>query len=293
VASPRHVRASSTTSSAAPHRATVRIESPPGLQLVGAGSAPLSGGVANRGRVFRIGNTVRRPSGATGAATQALLHHLQSVQFTGSPRMLEMTGDSELLSWIPGEAARTPLPAWALPDESMLSVARLVRSFHDAAASFDPSSYIWPEDAVPEQYRTSLVSHNDLHPGNIIFNGQQAVGLIDFDLAGPGGFVWDLAAATHCWCPLLADEDTPRRLRERRFDRFAMFLDAYGLDSADRVAVAEALAANHDWTFDIVRTAVRAGHEGFRLYWNQVGRRVTRGRAWLEEHKSDLIAAAR
>jgi hypothetical protein len=243
--------------------------------------------------VFRIGNTVRRPSGATGPAAQALLLHLQSVGFTGAPRMLDMTGDSELLSWIPGEAARTPLPAWALPDESMLSVARLVRSFHDAAASFDPSPYLWPQDEVPEPYRTSLVSHNDLHPGNIIYEGQEAVGLIDFDLAGPGGVVWDLAAAARCWCPLLADEDTPRRLRERRFDRFAMFLDAYALDASERVAVAKALAANHDWTYDIVRNAVRAGHEGFRLYWSRVGRRVTRGRAWLEERESDLIAAAR
>ena len=39
----------------------------------------------------------------------------------------------------------------------------------------------------------ALISHNDLHPGNIIFAGGPAVGLIDFDLAGPGRPVWDLA----------------------------------------------------------------------------------------------------
>jgi len=42
---------------------------------------PLPGGIANRGKVVRIGDTVHRPRRDTSAATHALLHHLERVGF--------------------------------------------------------------------------------------------------------------------------------------------------------------------------------------------------------------------
>lgn len=252
---------------------------------------PLLGGVANRGRIYRVGNTVRRPLAPHRTARHALLAHLAAVGFTGSPRVLPAVDAGEVLSWIAGSAGYTPLPDWALTDESMVSVARLVRGLHDAAANFDPTPYAWPDEHVPAPYRTSVISHNDLHPGNVVYRNGLAVGIIDYDLAGPGGVIWDLAAMTRCWCPLLADEDVPTYLRDRRVERFVLMLDAYGLDPHRRVEVVEALLPNQEWTYRIVTDNADAGHEGFQAFWDLVRGRVQRGHGWITDHRADLAEA--
>jgi hypothetical protein len=72
---------------------------------------PLSGGTANRGLVFRVGDTVRRPLRPTSPATHALLGHLDDVGFPGGPRFLGIDANGrEVLSYIPGEAVTPPYP---------------------------------------------------------------------------------------------------------------------------------------------------------------------------------------
>jgi hypothetical protein len=262
----------------------------------------LGGGVANRGRVFRVGQTVRRPVAPFRAATHAVLDHLASVGFTGSPRVLGHDSNLEVLSYIPGLAARTPLPGWALSDQTLVSVAELLRAFHEAMHDFRPGSAYWPDgaqwptDEVPAEYTQDpavLIGHNDIHPGNIVFAHGRAVGLLDFDLAGPGSVVWDLAAAMRCWAPLWSDEDVPPTLAARRFERAALLLDAYGLGGPQRAEVAAALLANHEWTYRIVTAAVERGHPGFSHYWNAVGARALRARHWITANQEELIAAVR
>ena len=257
-----------------------------------AGGEVLAGGVANLGRVRRFGNTVQRPMAPRSPATHALLAHLHDRRFGAAPRVLRAGGRVEVLSWVPGRAARTPLPEWARGDDSLVSVAGLLRRFHMAVADFDPDPFEWPAEQVPDGYRDRTVSHNDVHPGNLVFDGSRAVGLIDFDLAGPGSRIWDLAAAARCWCPLLADEDVPAELRGRRYARFRLLLDAYGVEGADRGAVARAALANHEWTFQIVAREIERGHEGFRQYWDAVGARAARARRWLRDNSAQLLAEA-
>jgi hypothetical protein len=240
--------------------------------------------------VFRCGSTVRRAAGPTDGATRAVLAHLDQVGFAGAPRVLAVEADTEVLTWIPGRAACAPLPDWSLGDDTLISVADLIRRFHLAMRSFDGTGLSWGRP-VPAGYRGQLISHNDLHPGNIVFDGTLAVGLIDFDLAGPGSVVWDVATAVRCWCPLLDDPDVPAALADRRVQRLALFLDAYGLAAADRIAVARALVTNHDWTYRIVTDAARSGHPGFRDYWHDVARRTDRSRDWMLRHGRELIAA--
>ena len=240
----------------------------------------------------RWGGTVRRPRSPFSQGTHAVLAHLDRVGFSGTPRVLAVEAGTEVLSWIPGRAACNPLPDWSLGDETLISVATLIRGFHLAMRSFDATGLSWATP-VPPAYRGALVSHNDLHPGNIVFDGSTAVGLIDFDLAGPGCVTWDLATVVRCWCPLAADLDVPAELLDSRLSRLALFLDAYGLQRAERIAVAEALLPNHDWTYRIVTDAVRSGHPGFQDYWKEVARRTERARDWTLRHRQQLIEAVR
>ena len=57
------------------------------------------------------------------------------------------------------------------------------------------------------------MSHNDPNLDNVIFSGDRAVALIDFDLAGPGSAAWDVACAARLWAPLRDESDVPCRLR--------------------------------------------------------------------------------
>jgi hypothetical protein len=256
------------------------------------GSHALPGGTANRGLVIRVGDAVLRPAAPCRPATHALLDHLAAVGFDGAPRVLTSGPCTETLTYIDGQAAVPPLAGDMLTDTALVSVADLVHRYHLAAASFDPSGYQWPRP-IPAAFRTGLVSHNDVHPANLVFRGGRAVALIDFDLAGPGGAAWDFAAAARLWAPLQDDQDITDSRRGRALERFRIFLDASGLDRAGRRRVAEAVVANHDWTYAIVTEAAAAGHQGFADHWRLVSETAARARLWCQRYHRDLMAAAR
>jgi Phosphotransferase enzyme family len=252
----------------------------------------LPGGTTNAGLVSRVGDTVRRPRRPTSQATESLLLHLERVGFDGAPRYLGVDERGrEVLTYIPGQAAIAPAPSWALTDEALISVAKLLRRYHEAVAGFDPNGHHWP-DPVPAPFRQSLVSHNDPNLDNVIFEGGRAVALIDFDLAGPGSPAWDLACAARLWAPLRDRRDSPALTRRRSLERLALFVDAYGASSEDRAGMIDAFVPCHAWCYSVVRRAVAAGHEAFGVYWRREGKaRADRTSHWLDTHGSELRAA--
>jgi Phosphotransferase enzyme family len=256
------------------------------------GEVLLPGGLTNAGRVSRVGDTVRRPPSS--AATWALLEHLEHVGFDGAPRFLGVDDRGrEMLSFLPGQAAIEPVEDWAWTDEALVSVAELLRRYHDAVASFDPAGRDWP-DFVPAAFRDRLVCHNDPNLDNVIFSGGVAVGLIDFDLAGPGSAAWDVACAARLWAPLRDERDVPEPVRGRTLARLRLFVDTYGLAPEDRARVVDAAVHTHDRCYRVVRAAVDRGHGPFARMWREGGReRAERTRCWLASHGDQLRAAVR
>jgi phosphotransferase family enzyme len=252
----------------------------------------LEGGFTNAGQVTRVGDTVRRPQRETSPATHALLEHLERVGFDGAPRFLGVDDRGrEVLSYIPGDAAIEPYPGWALTDEALVGVAELLRRFHDAVATFDASEHRWAT-AVPAAFRGGIVSHNDPNLDNVIFSGGRPVALIDFDLAGPGSVVWDVACAARLWAPLRDERDAPSALAGQALSRLRLFLDAYGLPARDRPRVIDALTPALDWCYDVVRAAVEGGHPTFGRLWHGGGRlRAERTRSWLAAHDVQMREA--
>jgi hypothetical protein len=252
----------------------------------------LYGGFTNAGRVFRVGRTVRRPRRPTSDATRALLDHLERVGFDGAPRFLGIDErDREILSYVPGTAAIPPYPAWAFGDEALVSVAELLRRYHDAAASFDPSPYSWPHP-LPARFRERLVTHNDPNLDNVIFAGGRAVALIDFDLASPGCAAWDLACAARLWVPLRDARDEPGEIVDRSLARLALFADAYGATAEQRAGMVEAIVECHVWCYTIVTAAVVRDHPAFVSFWRTGGRsRAVRTRRRLAGSQTELRAA--
>ncbi|TCO33644.1 phosphotransferase family enzyme [Kribbella steppae] len=249
----------------------------------------LLGGTANRGLVVRVGDTVRRPLRASSTATHALLEHLERVGFSGAPNFLGVDSQKrEVLSYVPGETVTPPYPAWSMTDEALDSVARLLREYHQAVAGFDPAGLAWAEP-VPPAYVEDLVSHNDPNLDNVVFRDGVAVALIDFDLAGPGSALWDVATAIRLWAPLRPDADIADARRGRTLSRLRRFADAYGLDETDRGRLVDATARNHVWCMDYVRRGAETGHPWFHQRWTTGEAELTdRTNQWFTEQAEAL-----
>jgi hypothetical protein len=255
---------------------------------------PFAGGTANRGRIVRSGDTVRRPLRPTSPATHALLRHLEQVGFDGSPAFLGVDeAGREVLEYMSGTAPMAPYPDWALSDGALASLAVLLRRFHDAATGFAPLAMDWGRP-VPAPFRTTQISHNDPNLDNVVFRDGVAVALIDFDLAGPGSRTWDLALAARLWCPLRAEPDVPDVRQGRGLARLRLFLDAYQADADQRSGLVEAILLGHTWAYDHVASEVARGHVAFAEHWvaGQARDRAERTWRWLQDHRDDLARAA-
>jgi hypothetical protein len=263
-------------------------------QAAPAREEPLPGGTTNAGRVSRIGDTVRRPDRPAGASTRAVLAHLERVGFDGAPRCLGIDAlGREVLTYVPGRAPIAPTPAWALTDEALVSVAELLRRYHDAVQSFDDAGLRFDHN-VPARFRGSapLIAHNDPNLDNIIFRDGRAVALIDFDLAAPASRAWELACAARLWVPLRERRDAPAEVRDRLAARLARFADAYGASAAERRELVAAVAECHRWCYAIVRAAVAEGHGEFNRVWRGGGRgRAARTGRWLASSGAEMRAA--
>jgi hypothetical protein len=207
----------------------------------------LSGG--NVTPVVRIGDTVRRQTGPWSEAVHALLRHLEAAGFAGAPRFLGLDDRGrEILTFLPGEVGHDPRPEWMWSDDVLDAVARLLRRYHDATVGFVPPAGAYWRMVYPDPTRHEVVCHNDVAPYNLVFRERQPVALFDFDFAGPGPRVWDLAYAAYRFVPLSNEPDVralgladPAR-QDRRLRRF---VDAYGLERPTELpaAVEERLEA--------------------------------------------------
>ena len=150
---------------------------------------PLTGGSVTAG-IVRIGDTVRRPLRPFSLTVQAYLAHLRDAGFGGAPRPLGVDEQGrEILSFVPGQVHRHPLPPEAAGDDVLVALARLIRKLHEASAGWvPPPGAAWggtPARQGPVTERAELVSHRDYATGNVVFRGGLPVALIDFDLARP------------------------------------------------------------------------------------------------------------
>jgi Ser/Thr protein kinase RdoA (MazF antagonist) len=223
---------------------------------------PLSGGNMSSG-VVRAGDTVRRPTGPWTPAVHALLAYLHDAGFRGAPRPLGFDERGrEVLTFVPGTVA-WPEHYRMLDDEKQLRrVARLIREFHDAVSGFTP-----PPDARWQVLTPSdgdeIIAHCDLAPWNLVIDEREWA-FIDWDTAGPGTRLWDLAYAMHGFVPLSANpafqrDDADRRLR--------VFADAYGLSERQRLDVIPLLARRTRAMYGFLAEEAAKGTQPWARLW--------------------------
>ena len=220
---------------------------------------PLGGNLQD---AVRVGDTVRRRAGPWTPAVHALLRYLEHANFP-APRVVGMdTLDREVLRYIEGEAhngTTEPLPRILLADDLLVSAAELLRRYHDVVAKFRPPPNATWRLTAPTRYE--LICHNDWTPWNALLRRGRVEVMLDWDLAGPGTRVWDVANAAYAWVPLIAAShlapDTAEQIR-----RLRLFLDAYGL--RDRSEVLLTMRSRLQHVSDLITRDAAAGDSGMQ-----------------------------
>jgi hypothetical protein len=260
---------------------------------------PLPGGDVTEG-VVRVGATVRRPVGPHSPLVHAVLRHLETVGFAGAPRFLGLDDRGrEVLTFVEGEVAGRPAPAWFADDERAASVAALLRAYDDAVSTMpipDLPPPVEPPGIPPAVAGPpTLIGHLDITPENVVFRQGKAFALLDFDLARPATRGEEVANLLLWWAPLQPPGDRPEVARDLDvFARAARLADAYGLEARDRERVVELQLNQAERAWHLMRW--RAEHLGGgwqRMWEGGVGGRIVRRRAWLAANADRLAAATR
>ena len=216
---------------------------------------PLSGGNVAAG-VMRVGATVRKPVTSATPAMEAVLSHLERVGFPGAPRALGRDAQGrQVLEHIDGPIAHTMPP---MSPAQLAQVGRLVRDLHEALASFTPpASSRWEVAILPD--REELVCHHDLAPWNLVLGtdrGAQRWVFIDWDGAGPGSRLWDLAYAAQSFTPLQAGGDPARDA-----PRLRALVEGYGADRSQRQRLPALIEAHTRGMHDLLVEGARTGRQ--------------------------------
>lgn len=244
--------------------------------------------------VIRVGMTVRRGIGPWSPSVQQLLRHLEEVGFDGAPRFLGVDEHGrEILSYLPGEVGHYPLPETFWSPASLTAAARLLRRFHDATVSF-----VAPIDAVWQMADSNLpvhevICHNDAAPHNVVFVNGLPVAWIDFDTAGPGPRIRDVAYSAYRFVPL-AEEAHARSLGFHHPNevagRLRAFCDAYGLEDRSLLlaTVEERLEELVEWIIE----HAEAGNPAYRRHVEEGHLSLYEGDlAFLSRHRVTLVKA--
>ncbi|GLW10764.1 hypothetical protein Misp01_58920 [Microtetraspora sp. NBRC 13810] len=248
------------------------------------------GGMITEG-VVRVGDTVRRPAGRATPAVQALLRHLRDAGFDGAPRVLGVDDQGrQILSYVPGWSASGPLPPHAVGDEALVALARLLRRFHDASASFTPPPYAQWEPGSNDDREPEIVGHCDVTLENVIFRDGLPYALIDFDLARPTTRLFDIVTTLRHWAPIADPVD--RDPAQRGLDvgaRLRLFCDEYGLAPRDRRRLLDLAQLRFERSFHAMRSRAQSGGGPWARAWESgAGERIRRARAWLDLHQDRL-----
>jgi hypothetical protein len=248
---------------------------------------PFIGG--NMNDATRVGDTVRRRAGRWTPAVHALLRFLEKAGFE-APRVRGMDEKGrEILDYIQGDSHTgwpDPAPDWVRDDERLAEGARLLRRYHDLVQGFEPPAGARWRLVAPTAHE--IICHNDWAPWNAVFRDRHLAVMLDWDMAGPGTRLWDIANSGSSWVPLFS-ESRPLGIEEQA-RRLRLFCDAYEL--SDRGSLLDVLKERTLFVGEFIEEQARLGDKGAqKLAGWDVPARMKRAAAYQDEHRAVLERA--
>ena len=224
-----------------------------------------------------------RPTGPWTPAVHALLRHLEERGFSGAPRVLGIDeSEREILTYLHGEAALRPWPEALVEESGIAQVGKLLRAYHEAVATYAPSTEAVWRDPNAQWREGRIVRHGDLAPWNMIWKDGALVGFIDWDFAEPGETLDDLAQVAWYTVPLRSRElcksaGIYSEVEQR--SRLKTLCDSYG---ARPEAVLFRLLEFQENECERIRTLGEAGLSPWREFLERGDvERIQEDRTWL------------
>lgn len=236
----------------------------------------LSGGFI--AEVVRIGDTVRRTPPANAGFVAALLRHLEPTGL--APRYLGVDERGrQVLSHLDG---RVPWreredPAY-FADAALTRLGEVIRALHDACAGTELAG------------GAETVCHRDLSPKNTVYRhsdgGLLPVAFLDWDLAGPGRRIEDVAFAGWHWAELGGEADRAELGRRCR-----LLCDAYDAAALGpplpRAELVDVMLAQIEGTWRGIDAGADRGEPGLRrLRAEGTVEAVRSWQKWLLRHRT-------
>jgi aminoglycoside phosphotransferase (APT) family kinase protein len=148
---------------------------------------------------------VHRPTGSWTPAVHALLAFLSGLGLRGVPRVVGFDDDGqELLTHLQGRSIE--VDDEVSTDDVLRDAVTWLREFHDVVRDFDPAPRLWRGSAAAPA-PGEIICHNDTGAYNWIVDDGRFVGMIDWDQAGPGHPIDDLAFL--CWSGIPLFREVP------------------------------------------------------------------------------------
>lgn len=213
----------------------------------------LTGG--NVGGAVRVGDTVRRPAGPWTPAVHDLLGFLERAGLDGVPRVHGFDEQGrEVLDFLPG---RSYQPDRESPSDEVLAAAmRWLGRYHRVVAAYRPAGVVRWRNSSEELGDDRIVCMHDFGSYNwTVSPGGEFTGVIDWDMAGPGVPLDDVAFAAWSAVPL-AEPAEPRRVAAR----LSLMAASYGGLTAEQIlyAVPDRLLRS----VRVIRAGQQAGDPG-------------------------------
>lgn len=239
------------------------------------------------------------------ASTHRLLSHLADTGIDGLPKPLPSEDPAvEAVSYVVGD----PLVSAVFSPAQVVSLARLLRSVHDAGADFAhrPTDMWQPFEFRATGTRPTdsaallgdlVMGHGDTGPWNVVATSADTVSLIDWEFAGPIVRIDEIAAT--CWLDLrfhdpAVDVASGATDLPDKAELLASFLDAYGVPRDGWAAVVRGMIdyAIRDTAYEATRLEVApnsvpaADSVEWRLAWR------SRSAAWMVRNERRIVELA-
>jgi hypothetical protein len=241
-------------------------------------------------RVSIKDGVVTRPASSWSPTVHAFLRYLRGHGLTCVPEPIAVDGNVERLVAIEGDAGAD---GWAHQhsEAGLRSAARLLRTLHDASIGWEPPAHAVFCAPDVESEAEIVWCHGDVGPWNMVWRGDEAVGLIDWDFLHRGPRLDDVAYALQWFTPARSDEmaltwhhfpTVPDRVA-----RVRVFLQTYG--GLPYFDVAEAIATRMEATMAMELSLAEAGVEPQRTWVAEGSQDWAASEArWVREHPNLL-----
>lgn len=233
-----------------------------------------------------------------------LLSHLTDAGLDDLPIPLHAESpDLDEVSYVEGTTAIDVV----LNRDQVESLGRLLRSIHDASATFDalPTDVWQPFEFRATATRTDtfgggaflsevVVGHGDTGPWNVLTTSAGSVSLIDWEFAGPIVRLDEIAAT--CWLNIRfhdpdVDAVAPLTGLREKVALLEALLSGYGLSRDLWPAVVHAMSdyAIRDTAYEATRLDITASQvtadesAEWRLAWR------SRSAAWIVRHRAEIL----